>query len=116
MALQQPLVPVFPVARELFLKTKFSRSGSHPVIMNDEGPVRHNQKQTVRQQSEGQKHSTLRKSRRKQPEVQLTPSPLTMEPEQLTFGSEQEMEIPRRRVLSIFGRSNNRKEHEARLQ
>ena len=94
MALQQPLVPVFPVARELLMKTKFSRSGSHPVVAKDEdgASAGESQRQGIKSTSEVQKN---RKLRRKPSDIR--------ESEQSTATSEPE--VPRRRVLSIFGRN-----------
>ncbi|KAK2466286.1 hypothetical protein APHAL10511_001928 [Amanita phalloides] len=105
MALQQPLVPVFPAARELFLKTKFSRTGPHPVKDSEDRPG----EAGIKLQPDGQKHSTLRKIRRKQTEARPTSiaeseqSAPSLEPE--------ESGTARRRVFSIFGRSNSRKDH-----
>jgi len=89
MALQQPLVPIFPVARELLMKTKFSRSGSHPVVVKDEDGA---------STSGIQRNLTSRKLRGKLPDTRV--------PEQLMATSEPEDKgVPRRRVLSIFGRN-----------
>jgi hypothetical protein len=86
MALQQPLVPIFPVARELLMKTKFSRSGSHPVVVKDEDGA---------STSGVQRNLMSRKLRGKLPDT-----------EQLMATSEPEDKgVPRRRVLSIFGRN-----------
>lgn len=97
MALQQPLVPVFPVARELLMKTKFSRTGSHPVVAKDEdgASTGESQRQGIKSTSEIQKNLTSRKLRRKPSDIR--------ESEQSTATSEPE--VPRRRVLSIFGRN-----------
>jgi len=86
MALQQPLVPVFPVARELLMKTKFSRSGSHPVVAKNEDGASVGESQTSRK-LQGKRSDTR-------------------ESEQLMATSEPEDKgVPRRRVLSIFGRN-----------
>ena len=102
MALQQPLVPVFPVARELLMKTKFSRGGgSHPAITKDEDGTSagESQKQAVKPSFEGQKNSALRKLRRKHSDIREADQPVsTSEPD--------DKGVPRRRVLSIFGRGN----------
>src|ERR1700759_1397122 len=83
MALQQPLLPVFPVARELFMKTKFSRNGTPAVGAKDSDAniVGENKGQAVIHYSEGQKHPPSRKFRRKHPENQSTASPVPPEPE-----------------------------------
>jgi hypothetical protein len=94
MALQQPLVPVFPVARELLLKTKFSTRGGGSLAKDEDGTsAGESQKQAVKPPSEGQKNSALRKLRRKHSDI--PESDQVIEPE-----------VPRRRVLSIFGRGN----------
>lgn len=105
MALQQPLLPVFPVARELFMKTKFSRSGSPAITANDnETNATRDKSQTTAQHLEVQRHGTLRTSRRKQPDAQTIPLPMTVETAGTSSTALEEKGTARTRVLSIFGR------------
>ncbi|PFH52812.1 hypothetical protein AMATHDRAFT_139321 [Amanita thiersii Skay4041] len=110
MALHQPLVPVFPVARELLLKTKLIASKGGSQLAGDKGNDKveyPSESSKPKIQSEGlHPFSTLRslKGIRKQTDHR---SPILPSPQDEVKG------YTRRRVRSFFGRNHALKETDA---
>ena len=120
MALNQPLVPVLPVARELLSKTKWTASKAphdhplrllHPTILATDDDSRLNwihggMLKTVEGSSKHVHRNPFKT--KKDPPVLFTETPLTSEPEPLDV----EPQVPdshrtsRKRVKSLFGRSS----------
>ena len=124
MALNQPLVPVLPVARELLSKTRWtaSKSGNqphdhplrllHPTILATDDDSRLNwiHGGTVKTIEGSSKHAQPERNpfkTRKDSQV-FTETPLTVEPESMDLepqGSDSHS-ASRKRVKSLFGRSS----------
>ena len=122
MALNQPLVPVLPVARELLSKTRWmaSKSGNqphdhplrllHPTILATDDDSRLNwihggTLKTIEGSSKLGQHNPFRT---KKDSPIFTETPLTAEPESMDLESQSSDSHPtsRKRVKSLFSRSS----------
>ena len=120
MALNQPLVPVLPVARELLSKTKWtaSKSGNqphdhplrllHPTILATDDDSRLNwiHGGTLKTIEGSSKHAQRPLKTKKSPV--FTETPLTAEPESMDLESQGSDSRPttRKRVKSLFSKSS----------
>ena len=122
MALNQPLVPVLPVARELLSKTRWtaSKSGNqphdhplrllHPTILATDDDSRLNwiHGGTLKTIEGSSKHAQRNPFKAKKDPPVFTETPLTAEPESLDPEPQGSDSPPtsRKRVKSLFGRSS----------
>ena len=119
MALNQPLVPVLPVARELLSKTKWTASKSphdhplrllHPTILATDDDSRLNwiHGGTLKTIEGSSKHVHRNPFKTKKDSPVFTETPLTAEPEPLDVEPQVSDPHPttRKRVRSLFGRSS----------
>lgn len=119
MALNQPLVPVLPVARELLSKTRWTASklGNqphdhplrllHPTILATDDDSRLNwiHGGTLKTIEGSSKHAQRNPFKNKKDSPVFTETPLTAEPES-SIDVEPQDPTSRKRVKSLFGRSS----------
>ena len=119
MALNQPLVPVLPVARELLSKTKWTASKAphdhplrllHPTILATDDDSRLNwiHGGTLKTIEGSSKHAHRNPFKAKKETTVFTETPLTAEPESIDVEPQGSDFHPtsRKRVKSLFGRSS----------
>jgi hypothetical protein len=121
-AFHQPLVPVLPVARELLSKTKWTSSKSsnqphdnplrllHPRIFATDDDHRLNSIEPLKKlETPGKISASWRnplKNSKDMPPIQLTPLPLTTEPESMTEADKPDLGTSRKRVKSLFSKNS----------
>jgi len=117
MAFHQPLLPVLPVARELFSKTKLIGSTKAGTELHAKGPPPKLHRARALSTDDDSKLATSKSPskgwRWKKPEVQagaVTALPLTDEPAPVDSGTPPQRVVARKRLPSFFNRSSSKAE------